>query len=170
MKHTKIQGYKAEIHVSHLLNATATHEAIKHAYASLAYKAVDQFLASDAQSLILTRPQATVRIKDSAEYYTRNPDKERHYDSYVISGYGYGKNLVEDTPIHVVKIEEIAMMHDEFYARTGQPPTHLFVPPHCRVAIYGNILSMSTRPDDPITGAYGFQIVENAPKLAVGIL
>ena len=164
-----IKRHIAEVQVSHMFNATMKVEAIEQAKLSLASRMARDFLKTDAQCLMMFRPQAVVRLIDQADImYCTPKESRREYDVYRLSGYTYNYKGEEPKPIQVVSIAEIEALCHEFYYRTSCHATHIFLPPHCRLEVYDNLL---TRKFDANIGTiYDFKIVENAQTLAVGIL
>jgi len=164
-----IKRHTAEVQVSHMLNATMKVVAVEAAKQSLAWRMARDFLKTDAQCLMMFRPQAVVRLTDQADImYCTPKESRREYDVYRLSGYTYNYKVEEPKPIQIVSIEEIDALCHEFYHRTSCHATHIFLPPHCRLEAYNNIL---TREFDANIGTiYDFKIVENAQTLAVGIL
>ena len=164
-----IKRHTAEVCVSHMLSATMRVEAVEAAKQSLVSRMARDFLKTDAQCLMMFRPQAVVRLIDQADImYCTPKESRREYDVYRLSGYTYNYKVEEPKPLYVVTIQEIDALCHEFYYRTSCNPTHIFLPPHCRLETYDNILS---RPyDKNIDTIYDFKIVENAQTLAVGIL
>lgn len=164
-----IKRHTAEVQVSHMLNATMKVEAVKQAKLSLASRMARDFLKTDAQCLLMFRPQAVVSLVDMHDLIHDKPKAEqRKYDIYQLKGYTYGQMVDETKPLQVVSIEEIDALCHEFYHRTSCHATHIFLPPHYRLEAYDNIL---TRKFDANIGTiYDFKIVENAQTLAVGIL
>ena len=164
-----IKRHTAEVQVSHMFNATMKVEAVEQAKLSLASRMARDFLKTDAQCLMMFRPQAVVSLVDVHDLIHDRPKAEqRKYDVYQLKGYTYGQMVDETKPLQVVSIEEIEALCHEFYYRTSCHATHIFLPPHCRLEAYDNIL---TRKFDANIGTiYKFKIVENAQTLAVGIL
>ena len=164
-----IKRHIAEVQVSHMLNATMKVEAIEQAKLSLVSRMARDFLKTDAQCLMMFRPQAVVSLVDMYDLMHDKPKaKQRKYDVYQLKGYTYGQMVDETKPLQVVSLEEIYALCNEFYCRTRCSATHIFLPPHCRLEAYDNIL---TRMFDANIGTiYDFKIVENAQTLAVGIL
>ena len=137
-------------------------EGLKYTLKALVCQLATKFLCETKSShLLMTRPQAMVRIKDCEYDYA--------FDRYEINGYTYD-DQPDTGPIRYVSVDEVLTLCKEFHYRTHANPTHIFLPPNCRILAHQQVRLCDTDNLSDDLVVYGLKPVPNAHTLAVGIL